>query len=114
MGGERCIVTSMLRLGNGSIMKIPRFYAGRYDVTALAPQTHPGDIPPGQPHRVWITFLSYVEWMKHKLNAELKAMLLASSNLPPAPIETIRKVRFKHINGVKVLLHEPEMPFSMN
>ena len=52
--------------------------------------------------------------MKNKLNATLKAALLAAIDTPPATVETVRKVLIKQINGVKVVLQETEMKFSMN
>ena len=52
--------------------------------------------------------------MKKKLNEDLKAALLAEINTLPATVETVRKVRIKHINGVKVVLQEAEMVRSMN
>jgi hypothetical protein len=52
--------------------------------------------------------------MKKKLNASLKEALLAAVNTPPTTVETVRKVLIKHINGVKVVLQETEMIFSMN
>jgi hypothetical protein len=52
--------------------------------------------------------------MKKKLNLDLKAALLAAINTIPATVETVRKVRIKQINGVKVVLQEAEMVCSMN
>ena len=52
--------------------------------------------------------------MRTKLNAKLHAELVAALNTPPPALETIGKVLVKHINGVKVVLQETEMTFSMN
>jgi len=52
--------------------------------------------------------------MKKKLSEDLEAALLAAVNTLPATVKTVRKVRIKHINGVKVVLQEAEMVCSMN
>jgi hypothetical protein len=73
-----------------------------------------GETPPGQPHKPAITFSDYAMGMKNKLNATLKAALLAAVNTPPRTADTVRKVLIKQINGVKVVLQETEMKFSLN
>ena len=71
-------------------------------------------MPPGEPHKASIAFLSYALEMENKLDATLKAPLLAAISTHPTAVETVRKVLIKHINGVKVVLQEAQMVFSLN
>jgi len=73
-----------------------------------------GDIPPGESHRALIGLPDYDLAMKNKQNVDLKAALMGAIKTPPTTVETIRKVRIKHVNGVKVVLQEAEMVCSMN
>ena len=73
-----------------------------------------GISPPVNPIRALIGFPGYSLAMKKKLNVDLKAALMAAIKTPPTTIETVRKIRIKHINGVKVVLQEAEMVCSMN
>jgi len=52
--------------------------------------------------------------MKKKLDANVKAALLAAVKTPAAAVETVRKVLIKHFNGVNVVLQETEMKFALN
>jgi hypothetical protein len=51
--------------------------------------------------------------MKNKVNGDPKT-ILAAIDIQPTTVETVRKVLIKHIDGVKVVLQEAEMVFSMN
>jgi hypothetical protein len=70
-------------------------------------------VPHGGPHKASITFSGYAVGMKNELNGNPKA-LLAAINTHPTTVETVRKVVIKQIDGVKVVLQEAEMVFSMN
>jgi hypothetical protein len=70
-------------------------------------------VPHGEPHKASITLSGYAVGMKNKVNGDPKT-ILAAIDIQPTTVETVRKVLIKHIDGVKVVLQEAEMVFSMN